>query len=543
MTTLNRLAKLWLAAGFLGISLGNAAGVGDPCESPLCRLVTADRHSTPSVRKFYESAGYKLAWTHNGVPTKQALSVVDALKATETKGLNPEAYEASTWDARLKSLSSEAAQAEFDLNLTLSLMRYISDLHFGRANPGLFHTSSGTGGELGDLATFLRQRVVDSADVKAVLEAVEPPYPGYQRTEEAFQRYLVLAAGPLLPRLPVTPKPVEPGATYAGSGDLVTILRRLSDLSADAAIPDTSRYEGPLVDAVRHFQTRHGLDPDGRLGKSTFAQLNTPLSTRVRQLQLTLERWRWAPHSFPRPPIVVNIPEFELRTVNAAYRTDLEMKVVTGKAYGHKTPVFSADMNYVVFRPYWDVPYSITRNEMLPKMEHDAAYLAKNQLEIVDAQGRVLAENTPDADTIARLRSGALRIRQLPGPENSLGLVKFLFPNEHSVYLHSTPATNLFSKSRRDFSHGCIRVEKPEELALWILKSEGSEWTPDRIHQAMEGGTTFQVTLKNPIPVLIVYATAIVTENGEVHFFDDIYKEDIRLAAALALTEPLSAAR
>ncbi len=543
MTTLNRLAKLWLAAGFLGISLGNAAGVGDPCESPLCRLVTADRHSTPSVRKFYESAGYKLAWTHNGVPTKQALSVVDALKATETKGLNPEAYEASTWDARLKSLSSEAAQAEFDLNLTLSLMRYISDLHFGRANPGLFHTSSGTGGELGDLATFLRQRVVDSADVKAVLEAVEPPYPGYQRTEEAFQRYLVLAAGPLLPRLPVTPKPVEPGATYAGSGDLVTILRRLSDLSADAAIPDTSRYEGPLVDAVRHFQTRHGLDPDGRLGKSTFAQLNTPLSTRVRQLQLTLERWRWAPHSFPRPPIVVNIPEFELRTVNAAYRTDLEMKVVTGKAYGRKTPVFSADMNYVVFRPYWDVPYSITRNEMLPKMEHDAAYLAKNQLEIVDAQGRVLAENTPDADTIARLRSGALRIRQLPGPENSLGLVKFLFPNEHSVYLHSTPATNLFSKSRRDFSHGCIRVEKPEELALWILKSEGSEWTPDRIHQAMEGGTTFQVTLKNPIPVLIVYATAIVTENGEVHFFDDIYKEDIRLAAALALTEPLSAAR
>jgi murein L,D-transpeptidase YcbB/YkuD len=341
--------------------------------------------------------------------------------------------------------------------------------------------------------------------------------------------------------LPVTIKPVEPGAAYPAAAQLTAILRRLGDLSADAALPpDSNAYAGPLVDAVKRFQARHGLEPDGRIGKATLLQLNTPVSQRIRQLQLTLERWRWAPHNFPVPPIVVNIPEFQLRALNATYGTELEMKVVVGKAYHHQTPVFAADMKYVVFRPYWDVPVSIERAELVPKLDKDRMYLAKNDFEIVTARGEVVSTGVVDDVLLARLRSAELRIRQVPGPKNSLGLVKFLFPNDYSVYLHGTPATELFSKTRRDFSHGCIRVEKPEELAAWVFR-DMPEWTPERIHDAMNGEKTIQVTLDRPIPVLVVYATAVALANGEVRFLDDIYKQDAELEQVLAKGYPYSA--
>ena len=227
-----------------------------------------------------------------------------------------------------------------------------------------------------------------------------------------------------------------------------------------------------LVDAVKRFQVRHGLDPDGRLGTGTLTELNTPLTDRIRQLQLTLERWRWVPHNFSRPPIVVNIPEFELRALDASYRTEIEMKVVVGKAYHHQTPVFAANMKQVIFRPYWNVPVSIQRAELVPKLDRDSSYLMKNRYEVVTPQGKVVTNGIVDAPTLAQLRSGNLRIRQTPGPENALGLVAFMFPNEYDVYLHGTPAMELFAKSRRDFSHGCIRAEKPQELAAWVLRNQ-----------------------------------------------------------------------
>jgi len=279
---------------------------------------------------------------------------------------------------------------------------------------------------------------------------------------------------------------------------------------------------------VKRFQGRHGLDPDGRIGNATVAALNVPLSRRVRQLQLTLERWRWAPHSFQRPPVVVNIPEFKLRALNGAYQTELEMKVVVGKAFHHQTPVFSEDMKYVIFRPYWDVPSSIQRAEIVPKLEQDRSYLLANHFEVVTADDRVVSAGEIDDRLMARLSSGELRVRQVPGPENSLGLVKFLFPNGFDVYLHGTPATELFLRSRRDFSHGCIRVEKPVELAEWVLRGQ-PEWTRERILEAMNGDRTIKVVLNRPIPVLIVYVTAVVLNSGEVRFFDDIYGEDVAL--------------
>lgn len=514
------------------------------CESALCQLVASG--NLPSLRwpnfsayrtriqSFYEPAGYAFAWVRDGAVTPQAAAVIDALKDAEVKGLDPEDYDGSRWTDRASSLRSEAGLAQFDLALTVAVMRYVSDLHFGRANTGLFHTDAGSQNDEVDLPGFLRQRLIPSSDVKTVLEGVEPPYQGYYRTEQALKRYLALAREGNSDVLPLPQKPVEPGAQYPALPQLIRLLRRTGDLPSDWNLPaDSNAYAGSLVDAVKHFQGRHGLDPDGRLGKGTVAQLNTPLSQRVRQLKFTLERWRWVPHSFSRPPIVVNIPEFELRALDESYSTKLEMKVVVGKAFHHQTPAFSAGMKQVIFRPYWNVPPSIQRAELVPKLDHDPSYLAKNNFEVVTAQNTVVTNGTVDAATLAQLRSGKLRIRQTPGPKNSLGLVKFLFPNEHDVYLHDTPATELFSRSRRDFSHGCVRVEKPRELAAWILRDQ-PKWTAERIAEAMNGTETITVNLERPIPVLIVYGTAVVLGNGEVHFFEDIYGLDAQLEELLA---------
>ena len=229
----------------------------------------------------------------------------------------------------------------------------------------------------------------------------------------------------------------------------------------------------------------------------------------------------------------MNIPEFELRALNSAYQTELEMKVVVGQAYRHETPVFAAKMSKVIFRPYWNVPLSIQRTELVPKVEKDSSYLVANHYEVIMPGTQVVTRNTLDATTLAQLRSGKLRIRQRPGPQNALGLIMFRFPNTYNVYLHGTPVTELFSKFRRDFSHGCIRVENPQQLAAWVLRDQ-SQWTTERIVETMNGPKTIQVTLDRPIPVLIVYATGVVLESGEVRFFEDIYGQDAELETVLA---------
>jgi murein L,D-transpeptidase YcbB/YkuD len=503
------------------------------------------------VQSFYESTGYALAWIEHGEATPAAKSMIEVFKEAESKGLNPEDYDGSRWADRVtaltarkggdKSESGVAGPARFDLALTVCVMRYISDLHFGKANPGLLHNTYDLDREMPDLAAFIRDRLLHATSVNTVLDGIEPPYEGYRRTAAVLQKYRAMSQADSIGPLPLTAKPVEPGKAYPAAMQLAGILRQLGDLPADAALPaDSKLYAGPLVDAVKRFQSRHGLDTDGRLGKATVAQLNTPLSQRVRQLQLTLERWRWAPHNFPTPPVVVNIPEFELRALDRDYHTALEMKVVVGKSFHHQTPVFSAEMNSVGFWPYWDVPLSIQRAELVPKLVHDPSYLAKNNFEVVTVKREVVSTGDVDDALLARLRSLELRIRQVPGPKNSLGLIKFAFPNSYDVYMHDTPVTELFTRTRRDFSHGCIRLEKPERLAAWVLRDK-PEWTPERIHEAVHGGKTFEVKLDRPIPVLIVYATALVLANGEVHFLEDIYGLDAQLEQILAKGYPYPA--
>jgi L,D-transpeptidase YcbB len=495
------------------------------------------------VQALYQSVNYAPVWVRDGQATPQALAVITAFQSSRQKGLNPEDYDASRWPQRLAALKSSPGDANtvahFDAALTVCVMRYISGLHIGRVNPKHFKLGFDVDQKKYDLPQFLAQKLLVASNVPEVLNGVEPTYYGYQRTELALQTYLALADKDHSPPLPDVAKTLAPGDAYPGTEALAQRLQLLGDLpQGPVADAKPGTYQGALVDGVKHFQTRHGLGADGRLGKDTLAQLNTPLSVRVQQLDDALERWRWLPADFSPLPVAVNIPEFVLRVFSPDHRVAMRMNVVVGKAVRNETPVFADEMKYIVFRPYWNVPLSITRGEIIPALQKDGGYLAKKNFEVTDQSGKIVTSGAVSADVLAQLRSGKLLVRQRPGPSNSLGLIKFIFPNEHNVYLHSTPAQSLFSQSRRDFSHGCIRLEKPADLAAWLLQGQ-PKWTLDAVKAAMQSGPdNQQVNLTPSVPVVIIYLTALVEENGEVYFFNDIYGHDQRLNAALAKGPP-----
>lgn len=493
------------------------------------------RHYQSSVREFYTSRGYAPAWVQGATVSAQGQALIQDFKDAWKKGLDPEDYDASRWDARELALRQGGDPAMFDVALTVSAMRYISDLHIGRINPRHVNFELSVEEKKYDLAEFLRNRLLPAADVNAVLAGVEPPFAGYQRTEAALVHYTELAHQDVQEKLPVPVKAIDPGQPYAGIAQLQTFLQTVGDLPAEsnAGGPAPQLYEGALVEGVKHFQKEHGLDVDGRLGPATVKAMNVPLADRVRQLQLTLERWRWLPSSFSAPPIIVNIPDFRLRALNPDNTVAMDMRVVVGAAMRTETPVFSRDMTYVVFRPYWVVPPGIMRRSILPAIRRNRNYLANNRYEVTTPAGKVVTNGAVSDEVLAQLQSGKLMVRQRPGPNNALGLVKLIFPNEHAVYLHSTPATELFARSRRDFSSGCIRVEKPAELTAWVLRNNPG-WPLERVQQAMQSGPDdVTVKLAQRVPVFIVYGTAIAYADGEVHFYDDLYGFDARLNAVL----------
>jgi murein L,D-transpeptidase YcbB/YkuD len=496
--------------------------------------------------KAFTASNYSLAWLKDKSPTRQALAVITTLEQADQVGLGAEDYDGPRWKDRIARLSGENQQASedelvrFDLALTVSLMRYISDVQFGRVKPRAVHLGADEALSEFNMPQFLRDQIVNSNDVAAALFEAEPPFALYRRTQEALRKYIQLAAQDDGEKLPTEKKKtIEPGDNYPGVPRLVRLLKLVGDLPPGADVaPDFTVYQGPIVDAMKHFQQRHGLEADGRIGKDTLEQLNTPLGDRVRQLQLTLERWRWVPRAFDHPPILVNIPEFTLRAFGKGETIELTMKVVVGRAYRTRTPVFAQDMSYLVFRPYWNAPLAIQRGEIVPKLKKDPDYLGKNNFEVVDRRGNVVSTGVASEEQLAQLSSGVLSIRQRPGPKNSLGLVVFMFPNEHNVYLHSTPAPEFFSRTRRDFSHGCIRAEDPVALAEWVLR-ENEGWTKDKNAAAMNRGRdSQQVNLAQKIPVVIIYASAVVLPDGEVKFFQDIYGHDAHLEKALARGYP-----
>ena len=350
-------------------------------------------------------------------------------------------------------------------------------------------------------------------------------------------RYRSLAADPTLGSLPPPGATVRPGERYAGLRALHRLLVALEDLPGDAPAPaESSVYGGALVEGVKHFQVRHGLQADGVFGKDTQAALRVPLSWRVRQIEFALERLRWLPHLGEKRFVAVNIPMFQLWAWDSippdgtpSFRTG----AIVGRALNTQTPVFIEEMRYIIFRPYWNVPSSILRHEILPALERDPDYLQRHDMEIASGPGDDARPVAVTAESIELLRQGKLRVRQRPGPKNALGLVKFVFPNDYNVYLHGTPAPQLFSRHRRDFSHGCVRVEDPVGLAEWALK-EQPEWTRERILAAMNANQPRQVNLTRPIQVILYYITAVVMPEDEtIHFAEDIYGHDTKLDRAL----------
>ncbi|HEX4577309.1 MAG TPA: L,D-transpeptidase family protein, partial [Edaphobacter sp.] len=388
-----------------------------------------------------------------------------------------------------------------------------------------------------NLPEFIAQQVVNAGNLQSALDQIEPPYVGYRRIETALKQYLDLAAKGDGPKVPAGTKTVVQGDPYAGTAQLADRLRLLGDLPPGGSFDS---YSGALVEGVKRFQARNGLATDGKLDAATLRELNTPLSQRVQEIDDAMERWRWMPAEFQQPPVLINIPEFRLRAYSQDHQLALSMNVVVGKAAPTQTPVFTDDIRFIVFRPYWNVPPGILRRSVIPGILKKSGYIARERFEVTDSSGKLVS--APNEDLAAGLRSGKYSIRQKPGPANALGLIKFMFPNSHSVYLHSTPSTELFAKSRRDFSSGCIRIEKPAELAAFLLRNQpdGEQpWTVARAQSAMDSGKdNRQVNLTAKVPVLILYVTAVAEEDGTVHFFDDIYGHDKRLKALLAKGPP-----
>jgi murein L,D-transpeptidase YcbB/YkuD len=492
-----------------------------------------------NAQKVYEAIQYSPAWVREGQATQQAIAVISAIESSQQKGLNPEDYDASHWPERMAALKAAPGNADtvanFDFALTVSALKYLSNLRIGRVNPKPLEFGIDLDQKHYDLPQFLVQKVLAGGNLPDVLNKVEPQYLGYQRTEAALKTYLALAAQDHSPPLPDVPKTVKSGDAYSSVQQLGERLRLLGDLPQSVVSdPKATTYDEPLVEAVKHFQARHGLKAEGRLDKETIGQLNIPLSTRVIQLEDSLERWRWLPADYPQLPVAVNIPGFKLRVFSDDHTVALQMNVVVGKALNHQTPVFAKEMKYIIFRPFWNLPLDIVRAEIVPKLQRDPRYLARKGFEATDQNGHIVTAGAVTPAMLAGIKSGRIMVRQKPGPRNALGLIKFMFPNEFDIYLHSTPAPELFNQSRRDFSHGCIRVEKPAELAAWLLKDQ-PKWTLESIKAAMQSGSdNHQVNLTRPVPVVIVYLTAIVEENGEVYFYNDIYGLDGALNDALA---------
>lgn len=470
-------------------------------------------------------------WSRDGAPTSQAAQLLDVLRNAQLYGLSPENYAV----ARLPR--GNAGWTEFDRVLSAQATRLLADLHSGQVDPRAAGFDLPRPRAKLD-AELLLGRLASAADVRAVVESVEPKFYQYQLLKKALGRYRALASNQGLARLPPLPGLLREGNRYGGAPALRQLLAALGDIDASAAaVADSDLMDAQLIDGLRRFQQRHGLEADGILGPSTFAALGTPLSVRVQQIELTMERLRWLP-AVSVAPVVVNIPQFRLFALESASpppAVALQMPVIVGQVYpGSQTPVFMGRMSSIVFRPYWDVPQSILMRELLPQILAAPDYLEQHGFEIVQGWGDESRPVAATRENIDRLATGELRLRQRPGPDNALGLIKFDFPNVHNVYLHDTPARELFRESRRAFSHGCIRVADPVALAVRVLRDTPGDWSADNVLAAMRGDETRRVSLSSPIPVLVLYGTAVAGPAGTMHFFEDIYGHDARLAELLA---------
>ncbi|ART48804.1 murein L,D-transpeptidase [Acidovorax carolinensis] len=476
-------------------------------------------------------------WLVDGRPAPVAHQAVNILAGAATEGLQPEDYHAAALAqavadaAHGPALDADAALRLEDA-LTTSVQRYLGDLRSGRIDPRQIHQNyTAPALPQADAATALQNALAAPSLAEAV-RATAPPVPLYASLRSELARYRALG-NPAAWETPLPPLPgrkLEPGQTWAGLAQLTQRLVVLGDLPPDT-LP-TALYDEALQNGVKAFQQRHALASDGVIGKGTLDALAVSPAARARQIELAMERLRWTPLLRGPRMIVVNIPEFVLRAYEVQggrVSLQLAMKVIVGKALDTRTPLFDEDMRFIEFSPYWNIPPSIARSETIPRLRRDPGYLQQQGMEFVGANGQV--HTTLAAEHLDAVLRGQMRIRQRPGPKNALGDIKFVFPNNSNIYLHHTPAPLLFQRDRRDFSHGCIRIEDPVALAQFVLRNDPA-WPESRIREAMGRGQSATLRLAEPLPVVIAYSTAIVKQ-GKLYFFADLYGQDKLLDRAL----------
>jgi murein L,D-transpeptidase YcbB/YkuD len=495
----------------------------------------SDASIRDALRAFYTETGETLAWTGRSGPSKQAEAAVALLASAERFGLAPADYHAADLSAEHAVVRDAPASerkkrvAVFDIRITEALLRFGRDVAIGRVEPRTIDAAAQPQREQPDLGATL---AASRADLDAWIEQIEPRHPEYVRLKEGLAALRGAAAKGGWATVPR--RVYRPGAAHPGVAVLRARLAASGDLGA--ARVEGDRYDDELARAVRVFQEHHGLPPTGHADARTLAALNVPLPQRIRQLELNLDRWRWLPDDLGARHFRVNIPYFHLEAYEDG-ELALDIRAVVGKR-GSETPLFSDEMTHVVMSPYWNIPPTIAQDETLPAVAKDPTFLERQNIEIVRVAGNTADTVDPsevDWDDAAALE--ALRFRQRPGAGNALGLVKFLFPNEHDVYVHDTPAGPLFSRLGRAFSHGCVRIEEPVTLAEYVLAGE-PRWTTERINAAMHAGTEMHVKLETPIPIHIVYFTAWVDGHGGLHFRDDVYGYDAKQIEAGKRPQP-----
>jgi murein L,D-transpeptidase YcbB/YkuD len=491
------------------------------------------------VENLYDAREFDLVWLKGGKPTPQADAMLQEFSNALKRGLRPEDYDASKWDERVANLKSPEGAALFDVALTVNAMRYLNDLHEGRANPAHFTFGvKGYSDKKIDAGSILMGQVLESSNPADALDAAEPQAAQYKALKAALGHYLDLVPQDhiaLLPAIDAKAKVVPLTTSYPALQPLQQKLALLGDLPAGSD-PNAPADIDSLTEALKHFQHRHGIAEDGKLGHDVTEALNTPVTARVTQIADSMERWRWLNDDYQNAALMVNLPEFRLRAYEgsgADHHEVFRMNVVDGKSDDptHNTPIIADQMKYIVFRPYWNVPPSIAKKEIIPHMQKQPGYLGAKNYETVDLKGK------PASPDMNRIAQGTVMVRQKAGTSNSLGLVKFMFPNPFNVYLHDTNEKALFARTRRDYSHGCVRLQDPPKVANWVLR-ENPKWDEESITEAMNTGEDNKtVLLPHPIPVVIFYATAW-SDDGEIHFFRDMYNYDADLEKTLDAGRP-----
>jgi L,D-transpeptidase YcbB len=490
----------------------------------------ADAAVWPEVQRFYTGREFAPAWTDGSGIARNTERVVAIGSAAEAHGLDPRRYGlrgpvAADEADETSDTDRVALRARFDVALTTTVMRLGHDVAVGALDPGVIDPRWNARRTPPDLASALDRAIEVSPSIATFLASVAPVHPEYAALTDALAALKKRAAQPW----PTVPRGrFQPGQR---SDAIVTLRRRLAASGELSATSVTSRlYDAELRDAVRDYQDHHGLRATGLVDEPTRASLNVAATQRVAQVAATLERWRWMPDDLGSRHVLVNIPSFHL-VAREDGRPVLDIRVVVGKK-GNETPIFSDEMTHVVFSPYWNIPDTIALAETVPIAARDPEYLTRNNMEVVNAAGRVVPESTIPWDDEGALK--AFSFRQRPGANNALGHVKFMFPNTYNVYIHDTPADALFARIGRAFSHGCVRLEEPERFAQYVL-SDQSAWTGDAIFTAMRAGEERHVKLSASIPVHIVYLTAWVDEQGRLQLRDDVYGYDKKQAGAAAL--------